>query len=147
MQWLRLMIVVPLVLVGCARFNTVGWVDLMDGYTLKAMTLQVDTAIGTDITYGIVYECAPALAKKSLKEKITGKVKPRCVKVGEFGGASGSLLKSVLGGAAAGAAIGAGIAVQDFEGDAVSVEGSTQQQGQFQKQNQKVISPKRRKKY
>jgi len=115
-------------LTGCATFNTVGWNDLPDGSRLKAVKLQADTIVGTDINYGIVMQCP--------KEGDQGK----CTKVGEFGGASASFLKAIFNGAAAGAAIGAGLALQDDSVNAYGGDGGSarqsQGQGQFQQQNQ-----------
>jgi len=118
---------------GCATFNTVGWNDLPDGSRLKAVKLQADTIVGTDINYGIVMQCP--------KEGSEGK----CVKVGEFGGASASFLKAIFNGAAAGAAIGAGLLLQDDSiyteggegGSARQSQGQGQSQGQSQKQQQR----------
>ncbi len=152
MRWI-LLAMSFLIFVACARFNSVGWIDLPNGHRLKAMTLQVESAIGTDITYGLIYDCEPSEEDVGFKERVAkrllGTAKPECVKVGEFGGASPAMLKSVFGNAAAGAAIGTGLALQDFEGDRVNVEGSKQQQGQLQlqKQNQKVITPRPRKRH
>ena len=149
MRQVWLIVIVSALALGCARFNSVGWVDLPDGSRLKAMTLQVDTAIGTDITYGLVYQCTPpgenAGLKGKLAKKLRGPKAVKCMKVGEFGGSSPAMLKSVFGNAAAGAAIGGGIALQDYEGNAVNVEGSKQQQGQFQKQDQRQYQQQRRK--
>jgi len=88
---------------GCARFDSVGWIDLPDGTRLKAVKLQVDTVFGTDITHTMVYRCPPEKALAGTQ----------CAKEGEFGGASASFLKAAAHGAGAGAAIGAGIALQE----------------------------------
>jgi len=98
-------------LMTCATFSSIGWVDLPDGHRLKAVKVEVtDPFLGTDVTHTMVYNCPP-------KGALAGSV---CVKDAEFGGASASLLKTIMHGAGAGAAIGAGIAVQDADRTNVS---------------------------
>jgi len=98
---------------GCATFSSIGWVDLPDGTRLKAVKVQVDTVVGTDVTHTMVYHCPGT------------KQQGKCVKDAEFGGASSSLLKAALHGSGAGAAIGIGLANQDADRTNVSNSASS----------------------
>lgn len=119
-----------LLIMGCSTLNTVGWSDLPDGTRIKAIEYEnISKGLaGTDSTYVILFQCPSTEALQeaandpSYGQKVAQKLlgikeakAPRCVKVGEFGGASAGFLKAMFNGAAAGAAIGTGLALSGDE--------------------------------